>query len=201
MVKRMRSMVGSLAVLVLAAGLMAACSTTVSRPAVQTQDFAGQPPIVLSVARVEVVEQYQSPLKEPNVEHSFPITPSAAFKKWAAERLKAEGQNDSLRVTIEDARAVRVPLPRTEGIEGMLTTDQVERIDATLSVLIEVVNNGGITQSFITAKAQRSRTLPEGLSLNERDRVYQEITESLVNDLNATIEQNIRQTLAKYVLG
>ncbi len=201
MVKRMRSMIGSLVVLALAAGLIAACSTTVSRPAVQTQDFASQPPIVLSVARVDVVEQYQSPLKEPNIEHSFPITPSAAFKKWVGERLKAEGQNDSLRVTIEDARAVRVPLPRTEGIEGMLTTDQVERIDATLSVLIEVVNNGGIAQSFITAKAQRSRTLPEGLSLNERDRVYQEITESLVNDLNATIEQNIRQTLAKYVLG
>ena len=185
----------------LALGLVAACSTTVSRPAIETQDFAGQPPLALSVARVEVVETYQSPLKEPNVEHSFPTTPAAAFKRWLGERVKAEGQNDTLRVTIEDASAVRVPLPRTEGLEGMFTTDQVERIDATVSVLLEVVNNGGVAEAFITAKAQRSRTLPEGLTLNERDKIYQEITESLVNDLNATIEQNIRQFLSKYLVG
>lgn len=201
MLKRMRPLFGSLVALLLVLGLACACSTTVNRPTVQKQDFAGQPPLVLSVARIEVVENYQSPLTEPNVEHSFPTTPAAAFKKWLGERIKADGQNDTLRVTIEDARAVRVPLPRTEGLEGAFTTDQVERIDATIAVLIEVVNKGGVTASFITAKAQRSRTLPEGLSLNERDKIYQEITESLVNDLNATIEQNIRRTLAKYLEG
>lgn len=200
MLKRTRTIMGLLAAL-LALGLVAACSTTVSRPAIETQDFSSQPPLALSVARVEVVEQYQSPLKEPNVEHSFPTTPAAAFKRWLAERVKAEGQNDTLRVTIEDASAVRVPLPRTEGLEGLFTTDQVERIDATMSVLLEVVNNGGVAEAYVTAKAQRSRTLPEGLTLNERDKIYQEITEALVNDLNATIEQNMRQFLSKYLMG
>ena len=200
MLKRTRPIFGSLIAL-LALCLIAACSTTVTRPAIETQDFSGQPPLVLSVARVDVVEQYQSPLKAPNVEHSFPTTPAAAFKRWLGERIKAQGQNDSLRVTIQDAGAVRVPLPRTEGLEGMFTTDQVERIDATLSVLLEVVDNGGIVGPSITAKAQRSRTLPEGLSLNERDKVYREITEALINDLNATIEQNIRQTLSDYLVG
>ncbi len=200
MLKRTGAVVGMVAGL-LALGLIAACSTTVSRPAIETQDFSGQPPLALSVAQVEVIEQYQSPLKAPNVEHSFPTTPAAAFKRWVGDRLKAEGQNDTLRVTIQDASAVRVPLPRTEGLEGMFTTDQVERIDATVSVLLEVVNNAGIAEAFITAKAQRSRTLPEGLSLNERDKIYREITEALVNDLNATIEQNVRQSLSKYLLG
>jgi hypothetical protein len=200
MLKRTRTVFGSLGAL-LALGLIAACSTTVTRPAIQTQDFSGQPALALSVARVEVVEQYQSPLKEPNVEHTFPTTPAAAFKRWLGDRVKAEGQNDTLRVTIQDASAVRVPLPRTEGLEGMFTTDQVERIDATVSVLLEVVTNGGVAETFITAKAQRSRTLPEGLTLNERDKIYQEITEALVNDLNATIEQNVRQFLSKYLVS
>lgn len=200
MLKRSRTIFGSLIAL-LVLGLVAACSTTVSRPAIETQDFSGQPPLVLSVARIEVVEQYQSPLKEPNVEHSFPTTPAAAFKRWLGERVKAKGQDDTLRVTIQDASAVRVPLPRTEGLEGMFTTDQVERIDGTVSVLLEVVDNGGVVQAFITAKAQRARTLPEGLTLNERDKAYQQITEALINDLNATIEQNMRQFLSKYLIG
>lgn len=200
MLKRSRTIFGSLIAL-LVLGLVAACSTTVSRPAIETQDFSGQPPLVLSVARIEVVEQYQSPLKEPNVEHSFPTTPAAAFKRWLGERVTAKGQDDTLRVTIQDASAVRVPLPRTEGLEGMFTTDQVERIDGTVSVLLEVVDNGGVVQAFITAKAQRARTLPEGLTLNERDKAYQQITEALINDLNATIEQNMRQFLSKYLIG
>lgn len=200
MLKRSRTIFGSLIAL-LVLGLVAACSTTVSRPAIETQDFSGQPPLVLSVARIEVVEQYQSPLKEPNVEHSFPTTPAAAFKRWLGERVKAKGQDDTLRVTIQDASAVRVPLPRTEGLEGMFTTDQVERIDGTVSVLLEVVDNGGVVRAFVTAKAQRARTLPEGLTLNERDKAYQQITEALINDLNATIEQNMRQFLSKYLIG
>jgi hypothetical protein len=189
---------GSLVVLMVGIAL-AACSTTVSRPAIPTLSYAHLPPLELSVGRVEVVEEYRSPLKEPNVEQSFPTPPAVAFKGWVNDRLRAIGQNDTLRVTIKDASAVRVPLPRTEGIEGMFTTDQVERIDATVSVVLEVVNNGGGVDAYVTARAQRSRTLPEGLTLNQRDAIYQEISEALVNDLNATIEQNMRQYLSRYL--
>ena len=175
------------------------CSTTVSRPVIPTLSYSHLPPLEISVARVELIEAYRSPLQDPNVEHTFPTPPALAFKRWVDDRVRPVGQNDTLRITVEDASALRMPLPRTEGIEALFTTDQIERIDATVNVLLEVVDNGGNVTSTVTARAQRSRTIPEGLTLNERDRVYQEITEALINDLNATLEQNMRQHMSRYM--
>jgi hypothetical protein len=186
--------------LVLAVALIG-CSTTVSRPVIPTLSYSHLPPLEMSVARVELVEAYRSPLQDPNVEHTFPTPPALAFKRWVNDRVRPVGQNDTLRITVEDASARRQPLPRTEGIEALFTTDQIERIDATVDVLLEVVDNGGTVISTVTAKAQRTRTIPEGLTLNERDQIYQEITEALINDLNATLEQNIRQYMASYMVS
>lgn len=187
-------------VLVLTVALIG-CSTTVSRPVIPTLSYSHLPPLEMSVARVELVEDYRSPLQEPNVEHTFPTPPALAFKRWVNDRIRPVGQNDTLRITVEDASARRQPLPRTEGIEALFTTDQIERIDATVDVLLEIIDNGGNVTSSVTAKAQRTRTIPEGLTLNERDQIYQEITEALINDLNATLEQNIRQYMARYMVS
>ncbi|MGD9537283.1 MAG: hypothetical protein AB7P52_05985 [Alphaproteobacteria bacterium] len=184
--------------LVLVAALIG-CSTTVTRPVIPTLSYSHLPPLELSVARVDLVEAYRSPLQDPNVEHTFPTPPALAFKRWVSDRLRPVGQDGSLRVTIEDASARRAPLPRTEGVEALFTTDQVERIDATVNVLLETLDNGGNVTSTVTARAQRTRTIPEGLTLNERDQIYQEITEALINDLNTTLEQNIRQYMARYM--
>jgi len=180
---------------------IAGCSTTVSRPVIPTLSYSHLPPLEVSVAQVDFVDNYRSPLKDPNVEHTFPTPPALAFKRWVSDRVKAVGQNDTLRITVENASALREPLPRTEGIEALFTTDQIERIDATLDVLLEIVDNGGFVKTTVTARAQRSRTIPEGLTLNERDQAYQEITEALINDLNATIEQNMRQYMSSYMVS
>lgn len=177
----------------------AACSTTVSRAPAPPLTYGHLPPLDLLVGRVELVEAYRSPPKEPNVEQSFPTPPALAFKRWVGDRLRSVGQSGTLRVTIRDASALRVALPRTAGIEGLFTKDQAERIDATVDVLLEIVGDSGGTEASVSARAQRSRTLPEGLSLNERDKYYQEIAEALVNDLNATIEQNLRRNLARFL--
>jgi len=179
--------------------VLVACSTKVSRDPIPAMSYGHLPPLEVLVANIEIVDLYKSPLKEPNVEQSFPTPPAAAFKHWVGDRLRGVGTNGSLRVTIKDASALRVPLPRTGGIEGLFTTDQVERVDATVDVLLEILDNGGRPEASVTARAQRSRSLPEGLSLNERDKFYEEISEALVNDLNATIEQNMRQHLSTYL--
>ena len=50
-----------------------------------------------------------------------------------------------------------------------------------------------------TADARRSRTLPEGISLNERERLYDQVVAALLQDFNASQEQAIRQYLHIYL--
>jgi len=179
--------------------VLAACSSTISRSTPAEQNYGRLPPIVLDVAAIEINETYQPPLKEPHVEHSFPTPPDEAFRKWVGERLKARGEGRTLRITINEASAVRVPLEAETGLSALFTKEQVERIDARLGVLMEILDGHGLPVAHVSALSERSRTLPEGLTLNDRDQVYREITIALINDLNTTIEQNLREHLANYV--
>lgn len=179
--------------------LVTACQTTVSRPVFEELSFAHLPPIRFDVARVEVVEDYRSPLTDPHVEHLFPTPIAAAVTRWANDRLKPEGNSGVVRVHIEDASAVLEPLDTNTDVEGLFTTEQAERVRARVQVSIEVVDERNLADGFAKAEAIRTRTIPEDVTLNERDEIYFQVTVALMNDFNTSQEQSIRQYLGRYL--
>ena len=189
----------SLALAVLLAVMVAGCETTVSRPEARRLSFAALPPLVLDLARIDVVERHAAPAHAPHVGHLFPTPPVVALKIWVQDRLRAVGTSGVLRVTIGDASARTAPLETNTDIEGLFTREQAERLDARLLVTIEAVDATGAVRGRATADARRSRTLPEGITLDERERLYEEITEALLDDYNASQEQGIRQYLGAYL--
>jgi hypothetical protein len=182
-------------VVVFAAG----CQTTVSKPVTKDLSFAQLPLLTFDLARIDIVDAYQPPLGPPNVDHDFPTPPNVALKGWVQDRLRVNGGSGVLRVIIEDASARAVRLETNADLEGLITTEQNERLDARMLVTLEIADDEGVVRAHTTAEAKRSRTLPEGLTLDERDKLYNSITEALLNDYNATQEQSIRQYFGEYL--
>lgn len=178
-------------------GFAAACETTVSRPEFEDLSFAHQPALTFNLAEVQLVQAYRAPFKPPNVEHDFPTPPSVAVKRWVEDRVKAEGPTGAIRITVRNASAVTTPLSTNTDIEGLVTTEQAERLDVKLDVLFEIMKDGAPSGTFAAVQVARSRTLDEAINLNEREAIYFAVTKELMNDFNATSEQNIRQYLAK----
>ena len=176
-----------------------ACETTVERQEFPEFTYLHHPSIPLDVARITLEEAYRSPLTAPNIEHLFPTSPAEAVGRWVADRLVAVGVQRLARVTLFDASVVATRLERHEGIEDLLWVEPNERIDARIKISVEILDETGSSLAFTTAEVLRSRSLAEDLTLNERDAVYLELTEALMNDLNATLEQNIRDYLGTYV--
>ncbi|MCC7049288.1 MAG: hypothetical protein IT562_21430 [Alphaproteobacteria bacterium] len=160
--------------------------------------FISQPKLTLDVQRVEVARDYVPPGTKPNVEHLFPVTPSDAVARWAGDRLAAAGRGRLLRVVVKDASVVEVPLEKTGGIKGWFTTDQSERYDATLEVVVEVRSDVG-REAFATARVKRSQTIEEGASPDKRREVWYAMTEKLMADLDKELERSMRQYLAVYL--
>ncbi len=183
---------------ILLAGL-GACTT--APPAAQYPDltYGHHGKIALDVGEIEIVSQYVPPLKPPHVEHLAPVQPEEAMRRWVRDRLEATRPNGRARVTIKDARIVEVPLELTRGIRGFFTTDQSERYDAALEVVVEILDLRGLPQGFVRVRAERSRTVSEDASLADRERVWFEITEALMNELNTELESSIRKHLARFV--
>lgn len=178
--------------------LTSACATTPPPPAYPEITFQHLLPLNLAVSEIKVVSEYRPPLKAPNVEHEFPVSLDGALRNWVRDRLKTAGGNAFATVTIRDASAVEVPLKKQKGLKGLVTKDQSERYDVRVTVDLKIEDISG-SSGFVTSEAHRSRTVPEDISLNDRHKVYFELTEEVMHDFDAEMEKNIRRFLKDFI--
>lgn len=156
--------------------------------------------IQLAVDVIEVVEAYRPPFEAPNVEHLLPVAPMAAARAWALDRLAAAGGDRNRAVfTIQDARVVETILETKGGVRGMFTVDQSERYDAQLSVELNILGPGGGSRGSVTVTVKRARSVPENITLSERDQVWFELTGALIDDMNRELESSISAYLGSYL--
>lgn len=178
-----------------AAAVLWSCETAPPSTAFPELSYGHLPPIRLDVREVEIVAAYKSPAIPPNVEHLFPVKPIDAAQRWARDRLRAAGAAGVARVVIKQASVVEVPLKRSTGVRGWLTTDQTERYDGVIEVSIDIRDGAGSSRGKVISRAQRSRSVAEDISLHEREAMWFRLTESLMNDLNAALETQIQTHL------
>ncbi len=187
-----------LGVMALALG---ACAQGAPRPSFAEPSFRHHQPIRLAVDEIEIVSDYRSPLSRPNVEHELPVAPERALRRWAAERLVAMGgPGRRARFVIEEAGVTETALARETGLRATFTTQQALRYDGLLRATLEIrTERANTSDGFATATVTRFRTVPENVSLNERDRFRHALVEGLMADFNAELERQIRANLAPFL--
>lgn len=179
--------------------LLAACITTPEKPRYAEITFQHLAPLRLDVGEIRVVNEYRAPLKSPNVEHELPVKIDQSVRRWVQDRLQAVGGSGAYAVvTIKDASALEKPLPKTAGFKGLFTKDQSELYEFNVRAEIQIIDING-NKGLAIAQSQRSRSLSEEATLNERDALYFELTESLMRDFDLEMEKNIRSFLGQFV--
>lgn len=183
-----------------AALVLTACQSAPPRPPVRPVNFANFAPIVLNVATVDVVDQRRAG-GAASVDGRIPVSPAEAVRRWAAERLQAGGRQGRVRVVIKDATVVETQLPRTGGVQGFFTTQQAQRYDGRIEVEVtgEVPGDTAF-RGFTRAAVTNSTTVPENITLADREATLQEMTRSMAEDLNARLDAGIRKDLAGIVM-
>ncbi len=157
-------------------------------------------PIRVNVAQIRVVENYQAPLRAPNVEQDFPVPPAVAVKQWAAQRLQAVGNEGELEVAIDDASVKEVKLPKTKGVKGLFTDDQDARYDASIHVTFRLYD-GVNTMSAASGDVliTRSRTINEKATIDDRLRTFHTMTKEMMTTFDQQSESRLRQYFSAYL--
>jgi hypothetical protein len=184
---------------VVVTGLLVACQTPDPEPKYPDLSYAHYGAIPLDVARIEVVRAYTQPAKKPNVEHLFPVNPMASAESWVKDRLRAAGRSGVAQATISSASVVEVPLKRSTGVRGVFTKDQAERYDGLIEMTVRILGDDGQEKASVRSRAERSRTVAEDVSLIEREKTWFEMTEAMMNDLNASLQRQINEHLRSFV--
>jgi hypothetical protein len=190
---------GLRALIVVLAFVVAGCEAAPLPEPLAELTYTGLPAISLDVAVIEVVELYQPPLRAPNVDHDFPTSPARAMRQWVKDRLRAVGETGTARFIIQDAAVTETKLEKREGLSGLFYKEQSERYDGRLEIILEIRDERGFREAFATGMAEQFNTAAEGISLDERERLFHALASSLVDIAGAELEKNIAQFLGPYL--
>ncbi len=183
---------------------LAACSQTTPDVYFPAPDFSAQAPIRLQAGNIEVVDNSQNAPAKPGilgsrVEQRFPNQPAEMIRKWANQRLVAAGGANRLVVTIDEASATQTDLPKLKGLEGAFTKQQAWKVDANARVHIQLFTpDKNFAAAEATAQAGASKTIREDASPYERDKAYNELTQTLMTSLNDELDHQINGYFNKY---
>jgi hypothetical protein len=189
-----------LAILLPVSGLaLSACELTPPSRDFPELTYGHLAPLRFDVASVEVAQAYQPSAEAPNVELLFPVRPDQAAANWARDRLQAVGASRRMRYTVREAPVIETALETKTGLTGVVTRDQSERYDASLSVEVEILDDGGRREGSALARVARSVTVAENATLLEREEVWYELTRKLMDDLDTQLEEALKRVFGRYL--
>lgn len=162
--------------------------------------FTDQKAYVFNVARVEIVPKFTSSSNPPHIEFDMPVSPENALKRWVEDRIKPAGTTGTLRVLINDASATETPLPRDPNASQLFNTEQTSRVDMAVNVALQILDDRQFVRAEVTGQASRSRTLPEGMKLNQRDRILYDMVVELIRNMSEEVDPQIQATFPNYMM-
>lgn len=186
----------------LAASLgLAACETQLPPDDFAEITFRYAPPIALSARDVTVVPAYRAPVEAPYINHELPVDPVATAARWGRERLNPVGGPAAITVTVVEMSVTETPLETEGGLRGAFTEDQAERYDMRVVMRVDAVDAATGITSQTEVSALRARTVPEGITLADREAVWHEMLEQLMRDMDRRLSDAVRRELAVYVVN
>jgi hypothetical protein len=178
---------------------LAACQQAPPPPRFPPLSFRTGAPITLDVRSVDVRDEYTPPLRAPNVEHQFPETPATSVRQWAIDRLRATGGGNTAVLTLRRASAVEQALATETGVAATFTKQQATKVTGTIEAVLSIRGADGRQVATTDARVSRSTTLPEQMSLNERDTALYNFNKDLLTSFDQQMTQNIEQYLGGYL--
>ena len=176
--------------LIAALALLGACASEYETFAPPPLDFSDRQPASLQVERVAIDSVYLPVGPSP----ALPLHPEEATRALLEQRLRAVGGTDRLQAVILDASVQEEALETTPGVRGFLTTETEARLVGNLKVRVDRLDPTGAVVGSVTTAVTRSRAIPEGVGYAERQRIAYELVRDLVDDLDAGLMANLRES-------
>ena len=180
---------------------LAGCAPGPVPPKFQAIRVVEGQPYPINVAKIDIVINYVPPAGGPpnHIEAAMPYSPEMAVRQWVQDRLQPIGSANSVRVLVTDAEATETPLPIDNSLKGAFTTQQVARVDMKVHVSVQVLDDRQMVMAEATGDAFRSRSIPQGLTLNQHDQTEYDMLAEVIKALNDQVTPQLRASFGRWM--
>ena len=172
---------------------LAACTATSPPPpqvSAQSADYGSLP---INARRLEIIENWEMPIKPPYIGHLQQPYPGNLVSQWASKVLTPAGGSGEMILDITRAAVTKVKLPRQTGLANALTDQQDSEIKVEFEAQLMWLQPVGGSRAMIKLAASHSVTVPESSSANDVQRAVNEC----LNRALAELDGQARAELAK----
>ena len=148
--------------------------------------------------QIKVKQTYQPIFEEPYIDHSILNSPSFRLKNWINENISSLGNENLLEINILDAS-----IKRNELIDDKAKTlESKELYKYELFFLIEfaLYDNSNYLIATTNVQSFRSTTSSKFISINEKDRIIDELIFESLNDISNEAEKYLNLYMSDYLL-
>jgi len=173
--------------------VLVACTTTSSPPPPVSVQAAGFGTIALNARRLEIIENWQMPIKPPYIGHLQQPYPGNLVSQWATQVLMPAGGSGEMVLDITRAAVTKVKLPPQTGLVNTLSDQQDSEIRVEFEAKLMWLQPVGGSQAMIKLASSHSVTIPESSSANDVQRAVNDC----LNKALAGLDNQARIELAK----
>ena len=173
--------------------VLAACTTTSSPPPPVSVQSAGFGAIALNARQLEIIENWQMPIKPPYIGHLQQPYPGNLVSQWATQVLMPAGGSGEMVLDITRAAVTKVKLPPQTGLANALSDQQDSEIRVEFEAKLMWLQPVGGSQAMIKLASSHSVTIPESSSANDVQRAVNDC----LNKALAGLDNQARIELAK----
>jgi hypothetical protein len=180
--------------------LLAACTSAPPSTVVPDLSFDNIAPVTVAADTVQVVDNYRSAMKLPNVEYLFKQPPEEAAHRMLSEKLVAGGGTGRvLRVYIDDGSVTARMLTPDDGILSVFQSAPGIRYHARVALRFELADKAApdIVLGHVSVVADRDLTLDHGTTPSERDMAFFGMDEKLMKDVGDSLQTIVKGTFGK----
>lgn len=172
--------------------VLAACTTSVpeTKPVPEmTFDYLGSFPV--RVAAVDIEDRYDPERDAADVSSSFPTPPDILLRRYAETRLKAAGEEGTLRFIIEDTHIHHSLVQPAGNLTLWMGMNRKDLYEVDMKVRMYTVSEGGIEGPHSVLNLQRSIAIPQSYSVDERDQEKFKFLELLMKDVDKAVTDTL----------
>jgi hypothetical protein len=151
-------------------------------------------PIRLKVGSVNVVKHYIPTEQPPFIDHWMTPTPMTIVSQWLQDRFLTTGKGGRATITVEDASLMEsiIPAPQTPFSKTQL------KYTGHLAIRLDVWDSEGRPRGAVQGTASAARTVPESLNLLEKEKIWLDLVEEMINQLDRSMTPKITQFLGEF---